>query len=159
MNGPVPPKGSSSLKLLSIPNHQTSPTIKKCECRCPIPTRIHLGDRPYSYSDGQDHGIVESSQGQDNGHRPIRVEDWMMPIIKYLESWEELERLLEARRLRQRVANYILKDQILYKRGYSLHPFNASAPRRRSMCSTAETIWPNKQLTTKSRTKGTTGRP
>ncbi|XP_075633630.1 uncharacterized protein LOC142606113 [Castanea sativa] len=46
-------------------------------------------------------------------------EDWMSPIIVYLNEGRLLEDKDEARKLRVRAAKYVLIDKVLYKRGFS----------------------------------------
>ncbi|XP_058070913.1 uncharacterized protein LOC131219947 [Magnolia sinica] len=51
---------------------------------------------------------------------PVEVTpSWMNPIYNYLTSGEVPSNRLEARRLRVRVARYIVLDGILYKKGHS----------------------------------------
>ena len=46
-------------------------------------------------------------------------ENWMTPIISYLKDGRLPEGKDEARKLRVRVARYVLIDEVLYKRGFS----------------------------------------
>ena len=46
-------------------------------------------------------------------------ENWMTPIVIYLKDGRLLEDKDEARRLRIKVAKYVLIDEVLYKRGFS----------------------------------------
>ncbi|XP_075649864.1 uncharacterized protein LOC142620372 [Castanea sativa] len=46
-------------------------------------------------------------------------ENWMSPIIVYLKDGRLPEDKDEARKLRVRAAKYVLKDEVLYKRGFS----------------------------------------
>ena len=52
-----------------------------------------------------DHPEVEQIQGEEN---------WIALIVAYLKEG----RLLEARRLRIKLARYVLIDEVLYKRGF-----------------------------------------
>ena len=45
---------------------------------------------------------------------------WMDPIVAYLKTGEQLEDKTEARILRLKVACYVLYDNKLYRRGYSM---------------------------------------
>ena len=46
-------------------------------------------------------------------------ENWMALIISYLKDRKLSERKDEARKLRVKVARYVLMDEVLYKRGFS----------------------------------------
>ena len=48
-------------------------------------------------------------------------ENWMIPIMLYLKDGKLLERKDEAKKLRVKVARYVLLDEVLYKRGFSQH--------------------------------------
>ena len=48
-----------------------------------------------------------------------REENWMTPIVIYLKDGRLLEDKDESRKLRIRVAKYVLIDEVLYKRGFS----------------------------------------
>ena len=45
---------------------------------------------------------------------------WMDPIITYLKNGELLEEKIETRILRLKTARYVLYDNKLYRRGYSM---------------------------------------
>ena len=45
--------------------------------------------------------------------------NWMTPIIIYLKDGRLLEGKDVARRLRIKIAKYVLIDEVLYKRGFS----------------------------------------
>ena len=47
-------------------------------------------------------------------------ENWMTPIVSYLKEGKLLEGRDEARKLRIKSAKYIIMDEVLYKRGFSL---------------------------------------
>ncbi|XP_065620650.1 uncharacterized protein LOC136063751 [Quercus suber] len=49
-------------------------------------------------------------------------ENWMTPIVSYLKDGRLLEGKDEAKKLRVKLARYILMDEVLYKRSFS-HPF------------------------------------
>ena len=53
---------------------------------------------------------VQKIEGEENG---------MTPIIVYLKDGRLLEDKEEARKLRIRVAKYVLINEVLYKRGFS----------------------------------------
>ena len=46
-------------------------------------------------------------------------ESWMTPIVSYLKDGKLPEGKDEAKKLRIRVARYVLIDEVLYKRGFS----------------------------------------
>ena len=46
-------------------------------------------------------------------------ESWMTPIVTNLEDGRLPEERDEARKLRTRLAKYVLIDEVLYKRGFS----------------------------------------
>ena len=46
-------------------------------------------------------------------------ENWMSPIVSYLKNGKLPKRKDEARKLRVKVARYVLMDEVLYKRGFS----------------------------------------
>ena len=46
-------------------------------------------------------------------------ENWMTPIVSYLEDGKLSEGKDKARKLRVRAARYILMDKVLYKKGFS----------------------------------------
>ena len=45
--------------------------------------------------------------------------NWMTPIVSYLKDGRLPEAKDEARKLRVRLARYVLMDEVLYKRGFS----------------------------------------
>ena len=55
-------------------------------------------------------------------------ENWMTPIISYLKDGRLLEGTDEARKLRVRLARYVLMDEVLYKRGFSQPYLRCLAP-------------------------------
>ena len=54
--------------------------------------------------------------------------NWMTPIIIYLKDGRLLEGKDEARRLRIKIAKYVLIDEVLYKRGFSQPYLRCLAP-------------------------------
>ena len=56
--------------------------------------------------------LLEVLQVQSEGN-------WMTPIISYLKDGSLLEGKDEARKLRVRLARYVLLNEVLYKRGFS----------------------------------------
>ena len=46
-------------------------------------------------------------------------ENWMTPIVSYLKNGRLLEAKDKARKLKVKLARYVLMDKILYKRGFS----------------------------------------
>ena len=48
-----------------------------------------------------------------------REENWMTPIVIHLKDGRLPEDKDESRKLRIRVAKYVLIDEVLYKRGFS----------------------------------------
>ena len=52
-------------------------------------------------------------------HQVEGEENWMTPILLYLEDGRLSEDKDEARRLRIKAAKYVLIDEVLYKRGFS----------------------------------------
>ena len=55
-------------------------------------------------------------------------ENWMTPIVTYLKDGRLLEGKNEARKLRIKVAKYVLIDEVLYKRGFSQPYLRCLAP-------------------------------
>ena len=55
-------------------------------------------------------------------------ENWMTPIVLYLKDGRLPEGKDEARKLRVRVARYVLMDEILYKKGFSQPYLRCLAP-------------------------------
>ena len=56
------------------------------------------------------HGVIELTQEPS----------WIDPIVAYLKTDEQPKDKIEARILRFKVARYVLYDDKLYKRGYSI---------------------------------------
>ena len=56
--------------------------------------------------------ILEVQQVESRGN-------WMTPIVSYLKDGQLLEKKDEARKLRVRLARYVLMDEVLYKRSFS----------------------------------------
>ncbi|MCQ4034120.1 hypothetical protein FK513_32510, partial [Klebsiella pneumoniae] len=54
----------------------------------------------------------------DNQGQP--EENWKSPLIKYFKDGILPTEKIEAQQLQRRAARYVLKDDNLYKRGYSL---------------------------------------
>ena len=51
----------------------------------------------------------------------IKEQDkWMTPIVRYLKEWWRPEDKMDIRKIQLRVARFIIIDDILYRRGYSL---------------------------------------
>ena len=46
-------------------------------------------------------------------------ENWMTPIVSYLKDGKLPEGKDEARKLKVRLATYVLMNEVLYKRGFS----------------------------------------
>ncbi|XP_050264018.1 uncharacterized protein LOC126708230 [Quercus robur] len=55
-------------------------------------------------------------------------ENWMTPIVSYLKDGRLLEARDEAKKLRIKVARYVLMDEVLYKRGFSQPYLRCLAP-------------------------------
>ena len=53
---------------------------------------------------------------------------WMDPIVAYLKTGEQPEYKTEARILRLKVARYVLYDDKLYRRGYSMPLLKCASP-------------------------------
>ena len=61
-------------------------------------------------------------------------ENWMTLIVSYLKDGRLPEGKDEARKLRIRVARYVLIDEVLYKRGFSQPYLRCLALDERTMC-------------------------
>jgi len=55
-------------------------------------------------------------------------ENWMTPIVTYLKDGRLPEGKNEVRKLRIKVAKYVLIDEVLYKRGFSQPYLRCLAP-------------------------------
>ena len=53
---------------------------------------------------------------------------WMDTIVTYLKTGKQLEDKIEARILRLKVARYVLYDDKLYRRGYSMPLLKCATP-------------------------------
>ena len=53
---------------------------------------------------------------------------WMDTIVTYLKTGKQLEDKIEARILRLKVARYVLYDNKLYRRGYSMPFLKCATP-------------------------------
>ena len=52
-------------------------------------------------------------------HQIEEEENWMTPIVAYLKDGRLLEDRDKAKKLKVRVAKYVLIDNVLYKRDFS----------------------------------------
>lgn len=58
----------------------------------------------------------------------LEVDNWTIPIIKYIQNGELPEDKIEARRFQMRVARYVIIDDQLYKQGFALPMLKCVTP-------------------------------
>ena len=67
--------------------------------------------------------IEISGQPSTKGEQVLRIKEqdkWMTPIVRYLKGGWLLEDKTEARKIQIRAARFVIIDDVLYRRGYSL---------------------------------------